>query len=232
MSLGATLAGCTTGTAEPGCSIGHRGYFARYDLLTSSDPSCGGLKGEWLGVEKFSPETDDGVPKLALRPRDLHVEGATDSPTKNAVGAYTVDTPTADNVCQVPTLTEATAGTKSYTFSNVKFWVTPDAPGNRMTADLTYKVGACTATYRVRVIHPAVECTKRTSANIRMFDSVTGKPVPNPIACAKGDLTATPAVNPSRLNPAFNPECDIDADHAQNRAYCVLPVASIPPELL
>jgi hypothetical protein len=46
----------------------------------------------------------------------------------------------------------------SYTFSNVRVYVTPALTGLQFAADLTYRSGACTAKYKVKAVSPAVSC--------------------------------------------------------------------------
>jgi len=50
------------------------------------------------------------------------------------------------------------AAARSYTWSNVKVYVTTAHPGTQMTADLVYSEGECAATYRVMALWPAVGC--------------------------------------------------------------------------
>jgi hypothetical protein len=46
----------------------------------------------------------------------------------------------------------------SYTWSNVKVYVTPDAYGTQLAADLTYTKDGCTAQYRMIAVYPVVAC--------------------------------------------------------------------------
>lgn len=52
----------------------------------------------------------------------------------------------------------------SYTWSNLKVYVTPSAYGTQFSADLTYAKDGCTAQYRVTAVYPAVSCGVDTTA--------------------------------------------------------------------
>lgn len=52
----------------------------------------------------------------------------------------------------------------SYTWSNVKVYVTPSAYGTQFAADLTYVKDGCTAQYHVTAVYPAVSCGVDTTA--------------------------------------------------------------------
>ena len=52
----------------------------------------------------------------------------------------------------------------SYTWSNVKVYVTPSAYGTQFSADLMYSKDGCTAQYKMTAVYPAVSCGVDTTA--------------------------------------------------------------------
>lgn len=80
----------------------------------------------------------------------------------------------------------------AYEWSNVKFLVTADAQGTQFSADLKFTQDACTATYHVVGVYPAVDC----AADPKICDD-----------------------DENAINPDFPTEC---MAFSERKSYCVL----------
>ena len=198
------------------CTTGHGPFAAVYTLQAKEGTgACDRLIGELIGLEKYNPsqasdpkKQDLTRAKLRIRSTDLSAQ-ATEAEEEGSIvevealdslGDFVSATPNEQNVCLVPSMSPASisvalgpglpAAARSYTWSNVKVYVTTAYPGTQMTADLVYSEGECSATYRVVGLWPAVGC-----------DDGTGKP-----ALELCDPQADPASGRptgSGINPDF-----------------------------
>jgi hypothetical protein len=89
-----------------------------------------------------------------------------------------------------------------YDWRNVRVYVTPDAPGTQLSADLTYTENDCSADYHVVGVWPAVDC-EATGAD----GKGTGKPDE---AKCKPDDPEHGRMTGSGINPDFPVACDAD----------------------
>jgi len=206
VSIWAVACGNTQG--RPACLVGHGLYAVKYLPTGSPTGSCAANKGEIIGVEKYDDldaqkKNPDTKSIVAIRPSGLVDQ---EGPGQGASGGVAdlktiaqgplkdVD-PDANNVCTAPTLAEVhdqVGGTPlSYTFSNVRFFVTPRVPGTQFSAQLDY-VGTdnCKATYNVLGVYPATTCGDEN-----------GQP--------QDSLCALPGDN-GQINPDFKVKCDPD----------------------
>lgn len=107
-----------------------------------------------------------------------------------------------------------------YEWRNVRVLVSPDAPGTRFEADLTYTENGCSATYKVCGLWPAIGCEKLT------LDE-NGEPVgtgePEQKLCDAVEDPEPPYGIPygSGINEDFGAVCDPDT------LLCVLPQCPI-----
>jgi len=149
--------------------------------------------------------------------------------------------PGGDNFCNVPSVTPAqqdlalidaepppadagpdAEGTKEipatsikYEWSNVRFYVTPAAPGTQMVGDLTYTKDGCISTYHVTAVYPSVSCQVTDENGDGVFDDL-GNPVLNPDLCLPEADPAHGRPTGSGINPDFPVECE------PKTALCVL----------
>jgi hypothetical protein len=174
----AWVSACSVEQPSIGCPVQSISWSVRYSLVSGTG-ACSTLTGDLIGIERqFNPETNKS--KITLRPTPLGVLGARDAVNPaQAIGDLPDDnSPVAgrderDAVCAVPTLSKAEkhapVGTLpdggvnppsdiSYEFSNLVLSASPKAPGNQMTADLTYTEDGCTATYKAVGLWPAHGC--------------------------------------------------------------------------
>jgi hypothetical protein len=227
------------------CTTGHNGFAATYVLKPGSKEgtgTCDTLKGEIIGLEKYNPskrddETEQDLTKATLAiqsnklgqlARDAKEAGATVTGSVLSIGDFTSIEPDDQDVCHVPTLSEAEQDVPElsptrpavdikYKWSNVRIYTTEAYPGTEIVADLTYTEDGCSASYSVTGLWPAVSCR---------VNDVDGNPIGvDPGLC---DPKADPAAGRptgSGINPDFkdNVICDPDL------RLCVL--KSPPPEL-
>ena len=142
----------------------------------------------------------------------------------------------------------------SYTFSNVKVYVTAGAYGTQLAADLTYTKGECTARYQVTAVYPAVYCgvEESTAAPGEPMDGGMMEPAEDAAALQDADQSDV-FVPAADCEPPPGPQvpddslCSAVADPEQGRdigsginpdfavqcdpelLYCVL--SSAPPSL-
>lgn len=115
-----------------------------------------------------------------------------------------------------------------YEWRNVRLFVTAAAPGNRMTAELTYTEDGCTATYDVVGMWPAQNCAEETAFD-ENGDATANRPndrlCDNIVDVDLGETSAAP------INPDFPVKCvggfGVAGKHNLPRYYCVL---SEPPQ--
>jgi hypothetical protein len=154
----------------------------------------------------------------------------------NSIGDFASTTPDENDVCSVPKLspahqtlpkfsyaadpdkpTEMTAVDASdvtYTWSNMRIYVTTALPGTQLVGDLTYTKNGCTASYDVLALWPSVSCDN-------------GKGMPDPSLCnPEADADAGRGTG-SGINPDIFAENRVKCDPDLLR--CVL---SAPPKQL
>jgi hypothetical protein len=106
----------------------------------------------------------------------------------------------------------------AYAFSNVRVYVTPDAIGTQLSADLKYTQGTCTATYKVRAVSPAVPCGVETPAPDAGMQDAGAQDAGPPAADAGAPPMCPPPAGPSvaddgactgsAINSEFALKCD------------------------
>jgi hypothetical protein len=215
LSAGVLVTGCNFDQPTAGCIVqdaSFANWMVKYDLkdgqTISDECQATVLKGELLGVFKFTDPEKAGSAVLTIRPFNLYSRASRDPGDpylQNAVGKLG-DEPDAANFCAATdfSLANVNAGPKttappeaatniSYQFENVKVYAAPDAPGTQFTGDLTYTRDGCTTRYTVRAMWPAHGCDPESD---------------NPIdTCGAG----------SGINPNFAVVCD--TSFAVNNAY-------------
>jgi hypothetical protein len=184
--LALQCAGCEQ--PRPLCSVARGSFAATYVLVDGSGPCAelhGELLG--VDAYSAPTSSKDPTPNykrmsIAIQPQrltdllaDAEGRGASNADdVPYALGAFASAEP-ASNLCSVPMLggarvrlpalppidactSETEATDVSYQFSNVQVYVTPDAYGTQLSADLTYAEQGCQARYRVWAVYPAVPC--------------------------------------------------------------------------
>jgi len=197
-------AACSNTQGRPTCLVGHGPYAVKYIPTGTPTGACAANKGEVIGVQKYdNPEKPDLAATIALRPATLvGLEGPGEGATAGqadvktiAQGKLSSNDPDTGNICTAPALNEIhdqVGGTSiSYTWSNVRFYVTPRVPGTQFAAQLDY-VGedGCTATYNALGVFPAVACE---DGDGNPDDSLCGQ---------SGDF--------GQISPDFKVKCDPD----------------------
>jgi hypothetical protein len=216
LSAGVMLTGCNFEQPTAGCIVqdaSFANWYAKYDLKEGQNLSteCQALvvKGELMGVFKFTDPQKPNSAVLTIRPQGLYSRASRDPGDpylQNAVGKL-ADEPDASSFCaatdfSLATVNAAAAGTTpatsiSYQYSNMRVYAAPQAPGTQLTGDLTYTRDGCTIQLGVRGIWPAVACDPEST---------------NPAeTCGAGS--------------GINPEFDVTCDPELNR--CV-PTKAIP----
>jgi hypothetical protein len=218
------------------CTTGHGPFAAVYTLQAKEGTgACDRLIGELIGLEKYNPSQASDPKKQDLTTAKLRIRAAglteqaeeegsiVEVEALDSLGDFVSATPDAENVCSVPTLTPASisvalgpglpATARSYTWSNVKVYVTTAYPGTQMTADLVYSEGDCSATYKVVGLWPAVSCGVDEDGN-GQFEKV------DPTLCDPAADPAAGRATGSGINPDFKDRvvCNPDPDFA----FCVL----------
>jgi hypothetical protein len=203
------------------CTTGHGGFAATYTFVSKQGMgACDKLDGEVIGLEKYNPSQTSDPKKQDLTRAKLRIRSTklTEQVTTaeadgsivevealDSLGDFESATPNEDNVCLVPSMTPASisvalgpglpAAARTYTWSNVKIYVTTAYPGTQMTADLVYSEGDCSATYRVVGLWPAVDCDN-------------GKGMPAPELCDPQADPANERPTGSGINPDFEPRVE------------------------
>jgi hypothetical protein len=162
MVAGVLLA-CPQGNQpKPDCLVAHGEWVLHYKLTSTPNAgTCDDLHGELVGIQKYINKDDK--PEVFIKVGQLF-DWANDfnDPAIMAHGLMTAKTPDANNLCTVPTMTEASetanSGGLRYTFSDVQFFVTSQVQGTQMKAKLSYNDGSCTANYDVFGVYPVVYC--------------------------------------------------------------------------
>jgi hypothetical protein len=173
LGAGSMLAACDIQQPTAGCIVQDSASWAATYELKANQPTCTtpAPVGELVGVYKFTTPEKENSTLLTLRPAGLASRGGRDTTTEpsaqTASGAL-AEEPDAEFFCSAPTMSEArvdtrasTSGDKtqiSYTFSNVKVYSNPRAPGTQLKADLVYNRDGCPAEYTMNAMWPARGC--------------------------------------------------------------------------
>lgn len=213
------LAPCALSCDQPpaDCTTGHGGFAAVYTLKEKQGTGvCDRLNGDIIGLEKYNPSQADDPKKQDLTKAKLRIrtQKLSDDAANNglafeglaldSLGEFMSSTPDEENVCSVPMMTDASitlasGDSISYSWSNVRIYVTTAYPGTQMVADLEYKEGDCTATYSVVGLWPAVSCADDKGKADKTLCSPTADP-------AAGRATG------SGINPDFAARVDCDEE--------------------
>ena len=197
LALFGTLASCGS-QPKVHCTISRASFAVRYTLQSGSDP-CSQLTGEALGAQAYVPnfystpgDGDNGAIAIqAVEMGTLLANGEAATPpvsdadtthTLYGFGKFAALTPDDQQICSVPTLTQANlnlaevpaqpgdadagvAATEdqpatqiSYQWSNVRIRVSAAQTGLEWTGDLTYRRDGCTANFHAAAVSPAVSC--------------------------------------------------------------------------
>jgi hypothetical protein len=160
------LLACPMGNQpKPDCLVAHGEWVLKYKLTSAPDATstCDDFHGELVGIQKYLNKDDQYEVYIKLGQLMDWADSFND-PAIMARGLMPSKAPDANNLCNVPTLTEASETTNSagirYQFSNVQFYVTSQVQGTQMKGTLSYQDGSCTtpATYEVTGVYPVVWC--------------------------------------------------------------------------
>ncbi|WP_224241743.1 hypothetical protein [Hyalangium gracile] len=176
---GALLTGCNFDQPDAGCIVqdaSSYNWVVKYDLKEGEviAPGCetkiNALKGENLGVFKFTDPEKENSAVLTLRPQGLYSRASRDPGDpymQTAVGKLDEE-PDPQDFCGAREFSAATVNAAAnaseaataitYQFDNVKVFAAPSAPGTQLSADLTYTRDGCTAKFNVRAMWPARGC--------------------------------------------------------------------------
>jgi hypothetical protein len=187
IGAGSLLAGCTYDQPTAGCiTQDSTSWIAEYKLVegsvTGTDIATGTactaasaaakLKGERIGVYKYSDPNNLSDTKLVIRASGMASLGARDvgDPARqNAVGQFSsLEPDTATDLCSVPEFSTAEADApeaganarvvRSYKFKDVFVYSAPSAPGTTMKGAFTYANNGCSAQYTFHAMWPLSNC--------------------------------------------------------------------------
>lgn len=216
LGCAAVLGACNAGQPLPQCTIGRGEHAVRYTLVRGTG-ACSTKQAEKIGAQIFRTPGSGQPPTLDFRPGPLAANDGKDTAHPiNAAGDFTTEYPSDDELCVVPSMSEArqlvpqTEGTAKdirYEFSNVRVQGSAAIPGTQWIADLTYTENDCTAQYVAVGMFPALKCER----------TVNGQIVRDPAVCQ------TPRAGLS-IDPAFPTTCD------ESTNLCVL--KGEPPSLI
>ncbi|MET0405166.1 MAG: hypothetical protein ABW123_22320 [Cystobacter sp.] len=158
----ALLGACDVEQPAPQCTVGRGDHAVRY---TKKAGTCGDKKAELVGAQAFRVPGSGVPPTLYFNAASLvllPVPPSTTPVPTSAVGQFTTEFPSADNVCTVPSLSEASQTVdgvaRGYRWSNVRVQGRASIPGTQWIADLEYSEDGCTATYEAVGVFPAIKC--------------------------------------------------------------------------
>ncbi len=208
------------------CIVARGGFAARYELKKGSGP-CAEHKGDIIGLQGYHPAKGDEVDfseneTIALQLTSIgtvaqNAEFAGVALSQGSVpyslGRFTTKEPEAE-FCDAGGLTEASvtapeipseeeggdplpATSIQASWKNLSVYVTPEAPGTQLKADLTLTEDGCTAEYHVVALWPAISC-----------DDGEGNPAPE--YCAPEPPEGSGLAYGSGISPDFPVECDPD----------------------
>ncbi|MBN1209466.1 MAG: hypothetical protein JXB05_31735 [Myxococcaceae bacterium] len=217
------LSACDAEQPLPQCTVGRGENAVRYTLVTGSGP-CAAKTAEIVGAQIFRTPGSGVPPSLSIKPAPLAANAGQDTAhSDTATGDFTTEYPSEDELCRVPTLSEARqrialagGGTKDlrYQWSNLRVQGSSAIPGTQWSAELTYTEDDCTATYVAVGMFPAIKCEK----------SVPGPTKDDPPVIVRDPAICQQPRPGLSIDPAFPTTCD----EATN--LCVL--AGEPPSLI
>ncbi|MHB8875330.1 MAG: hypothetical protein ACYC8T_16720 [Myxococcaceae bacterium] len=241
LALASAFAACDGAQSRPPCLVGHGGFALKYlpkdgQTLTGA---CLNKTAEVAGFQPYYNEEGTRQDRVVIKTATLTAleenanVGVDPDSRIYSTGTLTDTVPDGEDFCHVPTMSRAEqhiaadpgdidAGIAptpsldiSYAFSNVKFYVTPEAPGTQMSAELEFTQDGCTGKYTVIGVNPAVSC-----AVLDKDDEV----VLNDDGTIKLDPSKCEAPNYyyRQLNSAFPVKCE------WRSALCLLQGDSIP----
>jgi hypothetical protein len=213
----ALLSACNADQPLPQCTIGRGEHAVRYTLVRGTG-ACATKTAEKIGGQIFRTPGSGIPPTLAFKPSPLAAnEGQDTANPVAAMGDFTTEYPSEDELCVVPTMAEGRqriaqtdGSTKDirYEFSNVRIQGSAAIPGTQWVADLVYTENDCTAEYVAVGMFPALTCLR---------------PVPGGPAQRDPSYCQTPRPGLS-IDPAFPTTCD------EGTNLCVL--QGDPPSLV
>ena len=176
------------GQPAPRCFTSIGSYAATYALREGTGP-CAELAGDVLGVASYNPRGADGRPDLTradvaigTRRLGLLADRAAaagfvddgDGRRRYAIGSFAAMEPV-DDLCtttameparqSLPAVPASDAGPAQdavdavNAWSDLQFYVTAGTRGQQLRGTLTIEEGDCAATYDVRAVFPAIDCT-------------------------------------------------------------------------
>jgi len=233
----------------PKCVAAHNPYMAVYKPL-SGPPECAELKGEKIGFGTYNPPGTDGKPdyNVALLAVQAEAVGARfdiapDPEPANRpyqLGNFRTPEPVND-ICEVvfpqrngparqdfPAYPEnierkrraEEAGSVTYEWSKMRFFVTALSLGTQFSAELTRTANGVACTYKVVGLSPYVECNKSfddTEARARKCifpdvkcDAHKRDRTPDNSKCLAEPDAAAGRPTGSGISPDFPTKCDPD----------------------
>jgi hypothetical protein len=214
--VAALLSSCNADQPLPQCTIGRGEHAVRYTLVRGTGP-CAAKTAEKLGAQIFRTPGSGIPPTLVFRPGPLAAnEGKDTANSVNTEGDFTTEYPSEDELCLVPSMSEARqrvaqtdGSTKDirYEFSNVRVQGSSAIPGTQWIADLTYTENDCTAQYVAVGMFPALKCERTVGTTVERDPAICQQPRPS-----------------LSIDPAFPTSCD------ESTNLCVL--RGDPPSLI
>lgn len=187
LGCAAMLSACNTSEPLPQCTVGRGEHAVRYTLVSGSG-ACAQKHAEKVGAQIFRTPGSGIPPTLDIKPAPLAANLGKDTANPDtASGSFTTEYPSDEELCLVPTLSEARqriaqpdGSTKDirYEFSNVRVQGSSAIPGTQWIADLTYTEDDCTATYVAVGLFPAITCTRKVGNDTVRDPTVCQQPQP------------------------------------------------------
>jgi hypothetical protein len=202
LPLGCTalLSACNTAEPLPQCTIGRGEHAVRYTLVRGSG-ACATKHAEKVGAQIFRTPGSGIPPTLTFKPAPLAAnEGKDTANPVTASGDYTTEYPSKDELCVVPSMSEArqrvaqTDGTTKdvrYQWGNIRVQGSAAIPGTQWIADLTYTENDCTAEYLAVGMFPALKCERTVAGKVERDPAICQQPQPG-----------------LSIDPAFPTTCD------------------------
>jgi hypothetical protein len=218
LSLGcaAVLSACNAEQPLPQCTIGRGEHAVRY-MLVRGTGTCATKTAEKIGAQIFRTPGSGIPPTLVFRAGPLAAnEGKDTANPVNASGNFTTEYPSEDELCVVPSMSEArqriaqsdgTTKDLRYEFTNVRVQGSSAIPGTQWLADLTYTEDDCTAQYVAVGMFPALKCERTVNGQVERDPAICQQPRPG-----------------LSIDPAFPTTCD------ESTNLCVL--KGEPPALI
>jgi hypothetical protein len=213
MAAASALLACNTAQPVPECAVAHGGYAAKFTPNGGTNVAAPCIRvGDIIGVQKYRQSNGDinVVLKSEWQAENMYGALGNDPDMPLAVGKLSATKPDAENFCTVPTLSAAIVNPAvgdpngdalTYTWSNVKLYMTGAVPGTQFHADLVISdsVSGCSANYKVDAAFPVVAC-------------LNGDGDVDPAICKLNTLTPPKNVQDDwysglTMNPTFDTVC-------------------------